>query len=171
MKIDQKKEKLLGSHENGKDGVKKILLEGIFWRILTIEGILLVCSLIYRGLTGYEGMADLFWYAVRIMLLIAIIILFMMVTLRGFLTQKIISPLESIFSTNLRLLNNDPTARQVDLPHDAPKEIKEIVFSRTQMLDTILKLSDRMHQSLNLARDVQQNLLPKGNLRIDGLDK
>ncbi len=158
------------SHKNRKDGVKRILLEGIFWRILAIEVILLVCSLIYRGLTDYEGVADLFWYAMRIIFLISIIILFMMVTLKSFLTKKIIAPLESIFVTNQRLQNNDPTARQVVLPQDAPREIKQIVTSRTQMLDTILKISDRIRQSLNLARDVQQNLLPKGNLKIDGLD-
>ena len=158
------------SHKNRKNGVKRILLEGIFWRILAIEGILLVCSLLYRGLTNYEGATDLFWYAMRIVSLISIIIIFMMLTLKSFLIKKIISPLESIFLTNQRLQNSDPTARQVVLPQDAPREIKEIVSSRTQMLDTILKISDKIRQSLNLARDVQQNLLPKGNLRIDGLD-
>ena len=158
------------SHKNRKNGVKRILLEGIFWRILAIEGILLVCSLLYRGLTNYEGATDLFWYAMRIVSLISIIILFMMLTLKSFLIKKIITPLESIFLTNQRLQNSDPTARQVVLPPDAPREIKEIVSSRTQMLDTILKISDKIRQSLNLARDVQQNLLPKGNLRIDGLD-
>ena len=157
-------------NKNRKDGVKRILLEGIFWRILAIEGILLAWSLIYRGLTDYAGVADLFWYALRIMILIAIIILFMMFTLKGFLIKRIISPLESIFSTNQRLRENDPTARHVDLPHDTPKEIIEIVSSRNQMLDTILKISDRIRESLNLARDVQQNLLPRGDLRIDGLD-
>jgi len=137
---------------------------------LAIEGILLVCSLIYRVLTDYEGAADLFWYAMRIIFLISIIILFMMVTLKSFLSKRIISPLESISLTNQRLQDNDPTARQVVLPHDAPKEIKEIVSSRTQMLNTILKISDRIRQSLNLARDVQQNLLPKSNLKLEGLD-
>jgi len=155
---------------NKKDGVKRILLEGIFWRILAIEGILLVYSLIYRWLTDYEGIADLFWYAMRIILLISIIILFMMVTLKSFLTKRIILPLEFIFATNQRLQNSDPSARQVLLPHNAPKELKDIVSSRAQMLDTILKISDKIRQSLNLARDVQQNLLPKGNLKIDGLD-
>ncbi len=145
-------------------------MEGIFWRILAIEGILLVGSLIYRGLTDYQGAADLFWYAMRIIFLISIIILFMMVTLKSFLTKKIILPIEYIFSTNQRLQNIDPKARHVDLPQDAPREIKEIVSSRTQMLDTILKMTDKIRQSLNLARDVQQNLLPKGNLKIDGLD-
>lgn len=96
MKIDQGKRTPSDFHENGKDSVKKIFLEGVFWRILVIEGILLVWSLIYRGLMGYEGIADLFWYATRIIFLIAIIILFMMVTLRSFLTKKIITPLEDI---------------------------------------------------------------------------
>jgi len=30
------------------EGVRKVLLKGIFWRILIIEGILLVWSLFYR---------------------------------------------------------------------------------------------------------------------------
>ena len=81
------------SHKNRKNGVKRILLEGIFWRILAIEGILLVCSLLYRGLTNYEGATDLFWYAMRIVSLISIIIIFMMLTLKSFLIKKIISPL------------------------------------------------------------------------------
>ena len=170
MKVDQFRDKSIDVKRNRKDGVKRILLEGVFWRILAIEVILLIFSLIYRGMTNFQGIADLFWYAMWILFLTAIIILFMMFTLKDFLTKRIIAPLESIYSTNKRLQDNDPTARHVDLPPDAPKEIKEIVSSRTRMLDTILEISDKMRQSLNLARDVQQNLLPKGNLKTAGLD-
>ena len=134
---------------------------GVFWRILIIEGILLVWSLIYRVLTDNAGIVDLFWYAVRIIFLVAIILLFMMVTLRSFLTRKIISPLEAIASANRRLHNNDPTARQVNLPNGAPKEIKEIVSSRTEMLTTILKVSEERLHLVSFIRDTFGRYLSK----------
>jgi small-conductance mechanosensitive channel len=80
--------------EKNQSNVKKILFQGVFWRILIIEAILLIWSLIYRELAESPGIEEQFWYAMRIVLLIGIIILFMMVTLRSFLTKKIISPLE-----------------------------------------------------------------------------
>ncbi len=144
-----------------REGVRKILLMGVFWRILIIEGILLVWSLIYRVLTDNAGIVDLFWYAVRIIFLVAIILLFMMVTLRSFLTRKIISPLEAIASANRRLHKNDPTARQVTLPNGAPKEIKEIVSSRTEMLTTILKVSEERLHLVSFIRDTFGRYLSK----------
>ncbi len=53
---------------------------GVFWRILFIETVLLVYSLVYRWLAEDAGPADLFWYAVRIMVLVGIIIVFMVVS-------------------------------------------------------------------------------------------
>jgi len=58
---------------------------GVFWRILIIEGILLVGTLIYAALTEDKGTTELVWYAIRIISLVAIIVLFMIVTLRSFL--------------------------------------------------------------------------------------
>lgn len=143
------------SSKSGKDSVKKILLVGVFWRILVIEAILLVCSLLYRALTENPAHADLFWYAMRIIFLIGIIIAFMMVTLRSFLTRKIISPLEAIASSNRRLQirDIDPSARDIDLPKDTPVEIKEIVDTRTQMLTTILKVSEERLRLVDFIRD------------------
>ena len=70
----------------------------------------------------------------------------MMVTLKSFLERRIISPLESIALANQRFQDNDSSIREVDLPEGAPKEIKGIVSSRTQMLNTILKISEeRLH--------------------------
>ena len=136
------------SNPNNKknNSVRAVVLMGVFWRILIIEGILLVGTLIYAALTEDRGSVELFWYAIRIISLVAIIVLFMMVTLRTFLERRIISPLESIASANQRFQNNDSSAREVNLPEGAPKEIKGIVSSRTQMLDTILKISEeRLH--------------------------
>ena len=75
--------------KDSRKGVRQVLLKGIFWRILIIESILLVWSLLYRALTDHHAQpADLFWYAVRITILVAIIILFVMVTFRKFLNKK-----------------------------------------------------------------------------------
>ena len=134
---------------------------GVFWRILIIEGILLIGTLIYAALTEDKGTIELFWYAVRIISLVTIIILFMMITLKDFLTEKIISPLEAIASANRRLNQNDPSAKQVDLQEDAPKEIKGIVSSRSQMLDTIFKLSDERLRLVNIIRDTFGRYLSK----------
>jgi len=132
--------------KNEKNGVREIVLLGVFWRILIIEGILLIGTLIYAALTEDKGSVELFWYAIRIISLVAIIVLFMMITLKSFLERRIISPLETIASANQRFQNDDTSAREVSLPEDVPKEIKGIISSRTQMLDTILKISeDRLH--------------------------
>lgn len=150
-----------GSSKSEKNTVKKTLLVGILWRILVIEGILLVWSLLYRVLIDNPAFADLFWYAMRIIFLIAIIILFMMVTLRTFLTKKIISPLETIASANRRLQENDPNARDIDLPDETPKEIREIVATRAQMLKTILRVSEERLRLVNFIRDTFGRYLSK----------
>ena len=133
-------------NKNEKNSVRAVVLMGVFWRILIIEGILLVGTLIYAALTEDKGSVELFWYAIRIISLVAIIVLFMMVTLKSFLERRIISPLESIAAANQRFQNDDSSANDVKLPEDAPKEINGIVLSRRQMLDTILKISEeRLH--------------------------
>jgi class 3 adenylate cyclase len=133
-------------NKNEKNSVRAVVLMGVFWRILIIEGILLVGTLIYAALTEDKGSVELFWYALRIISLVAIIVLFMMVTLKRFLEKRIISPLESIAEANKRFQNDDSSPNDVNLPEGAPKEIKGIVSSRTQMLNTILKISEeRLH--------------------------
>jgi len=139
--------------EKNRTNVKKILFQGVFWRILAIEAILLIWSLIYRELTESPGIEEQFWYAMYIILLIGIIILFMMVTLRSFFIKKIISPLESIVSANRGLAEHNPSAGEVNLPNDAPQEIKEIVSSRTKMLNTILTVSEERLRLVNFIRE------------------
>ena len=141
--------------------VKKILFQGVFWRILAIEAILLIWSLIYRELTESPGIEEQFWYAMYIILLISIIILFMMVTLRSFFIKKIISPLESIVSANRGLAEHNPSAGEVNLPNDAPQEIKEIVSSRTKMLNTILTVSEERLRLVNFIRETFGRYLSK----------
>jgi class 3 adenylate cyclase len=149
--------------KNEKNSVRKIVLMGVFWRILIIEGILLIGTLIYAALTEDKGTSELFWYAIRILSLVTIIILFMMITLKKFLTRKIISPLEAIASANRRLTEHDPSAKQVevDLGENAPTEIKGIVSSRIQMLDTIFKVSDERLRLVNFIRDTFGRYLSK----------
>ena len=141
--------------------VKKILFQGVFWRILAIEAILLIWSLVYRELTESPGIEEQFWYAMYIILLIGIIILFMMVTLRSFFTKKIISPLESIVSANRGLAEHNPSAGEVHLSKDAPQEIKEIVSSRTKMLNTILTVSEERLRLVNFIRETFGRYLSK----------
>jgi len=136
------------------DGVRKVLLKGIFWRILIIEGILLVWSLLYRILMEPAAQPiELFWYAVRIVVLIAIIIVFIMVTFRLFLTCKVIQPLEAIADSNRKFQDEDATRNGIALPADTPNEIQEIVATRTQMLDTILRVSEERLRLVNFIKD------------------
>lgn len=148
-----------GGHRKG---VRNILLKGIFWRILIIESILLVWSLIYRVLTDHHAQPiDLFWYAVRITLLVAIIILFVMLTFRKFLNKKIILPLEAISASNLRLKESGSTDTDVDIADDAPMEIKEIAATRKEMLSTIFKISEERLRLVNFIRDMFGRYLSK----------
>jgi adenylate cyclase len=127
-------------------GVKRVLLSGVFWRILIIELILMAGSIFTRAWLQHAGGWELFWYAVRIILLVAIIILFMWLTLSVFLKDSIIKPLEKISQANRMLKEDDPAGRRVELTPNAPLEIKEIAATRESMVATILRISDeRLH--------------------------
>ena len=136
-----------------RNSVKHILLRGVFWRILIIEGILLVWSVFYMAITEDPGVEELLWYSLRIILLVGIIILFMMVSLRSFLTRKVIAALEAIALANRKLMDEDTNAREVELPDDAPEEIRQIADSRKQMLDTIFRVSEERLRLMNFIKD------------------
>ena len=126
----------------GAKGVKETLLMGVFWRILVIEGILLAWSLFYRWYWQDGQGWELIWYAARIIALVAIILAFMMFTLRSFLSRKVIEPLESIVYAN-RVLNElgaEPIGFR--MPSDTPAEILNIVETRAEMLSTIYRVSE-----------------------------
>jgi class 3 adenylate cyclase len=148
-------------YKNEKNSVKRVLLEGVFWRILIIEGILLAGSLLYRLIAADAGLGELSWYAMRIIFLVAIIIAFMMITLRSFLTRKVIWPLETIAEANRRLQMDDPKAREIHLASGIPKEIREIVATRGQMLQTILRVSEERLRLVNFIRDTFGRYLSK----------
>jgi class 3 adenylate cyclase len=144
------------------EGVRQVLLKGIFWRILIIESILLVWSLLYRALSDHHAQpADLFWYAVRITILVAIIILFVMVTFRKFLNKKIILPLEAISASNRRLKESDSSENDMEVADDAPVEIREIVATRKEMLATLFKVSEERLRLVNFIRDMFGRYLSK----------
>ncbi|MGD8367527.1 MAG: adenylate/guanylate cyclase domain-containing protein, partial [Desulfobacterales bacterium] len=143
-----------GSSEQPVEGVRKVLLKGIFWRVLIIEGILLVWSLAWRMFTDQQATpADLFWYAVRIVLLIGVVILFIWFTFRQFLTREIIVPLEAVAEANRRFREDEDRSVEFDLPTAAPREIRDIVDTRTKMLQTILKVSDERLRLIKFIRE------------------
>ncbi len=133
-------------------GVKQVLLGGVFWRILIIEAILLLGSVAYRAWFHGAAGEELLWYAVRIMLLVAVIILFMWLTLSVFLKERIIAPLEAIAEANRKLENDDPAGREVELPARVPKEIREIADSRRRMVATITRIADERLRLVNFIK-------------------
>ena len=148
-------------NNNKKNSVRTVVLMGVFWRILIIEGILLVGTLIYAALTEDKGSVELFWYAVRIISLVSIIVLFMMVTLKSFLGKRIISPLETIAAANQRFQDDNASAIGVDLPANTPREIRGIVSSRTRMLNTILDVSEERLRLVKFIRNTFGRYLSK----------
>jgi class 3 adenylate cyclase len=134
-------------------GIREVLLAGVFWRIFAIEMILLAWSVGYKMLSEDASGAQVMWYALRILLLVAVILVFMMVTLRRFFERKIIRPMEAISEAN-RLLDVDhPEADDVPLEPDAAIELRDIVTTRTKMLDAILKVSNQRLQLVNFIRE------------------
>jgi class 3 adenylate cyclase len=133
--------------------VRRTLLMGVFWRILIIELILLIGSLLYEAVWRDSDTLHLFWYALRILGLVGVIILFMMLTLQRFLTKKIIVPLEAIATANERFKESDYNSKDIDLPEEAPREIRGIVSTRKQMLETILKVSEERLQLADFIRE------------------
>ena len=147
---------------NQAEGVRKVLLKGIFWRILMIEGILLVWSLAWRMLTDHHATPiDLFWYALRIVILIGVIILFIWLTFRRFLTRKIITPLEAVSEANRRFREEDNESVAIELSVDTPREIREIVDTRDEMLSTILRVSNERLRLIRFIRETFGRYLSK----------
>lgn len=140
-------------NKNKKNGVRRLLLMGVFWRILFIEAALLVFSLVYKWATEDVGPMDLFWYGVRIIIMVGIIIAFMMITLKKFLNHQIITPLEKIATANKSIQEDITRAGQIELSDNAPDEIKSIVTSRGKMLETILSVSDERLHLVNFIRE------------------
>jgi class 3 adenylate cyclase len=147
--------------EKKRTGVREILVMGVFWRILFIEAVLLVYSLGYRWLAEGAGPMELFWYTIRIMVLVGIIVVFMVVSLKHFLTRKIIDPLEQITVANRQIETDFSKADTIDLPADTPDEIKAIVSTRAAMLERIIRVSDQRLQLVRFIKDTFGRYLSK----------
>ncbi len=161
MKINRQKKINASAPASEQNSVRRILLSGVFWRILLIEAILLVWSLGARYFTEGHNLAMLFWFAVRIIILISIILAFMMITLRRFLDKKIITPLETIALENRRFMEDESQVSTISLTDDTPREIREIASTRSKMLDSILKVSGERLQLANFIRDTFGRYMPK----------
>jgi adenylate cyclase len=137
----------------GERGIREILLAGVFWRILVIEMILLAWSVVYKMVSEDAGGVELVWYAMRIVMLVGVILLFMMVSLRRFLEKKIIRPMEAVAEANRRLDVAHPEVDNVPLDDDAAVEIREVVTTRAKMLEAILNVSNQRLQLVNFIKD------------------
>lgn len=157
QKLNPTKAKL----SRARNSVRNILVTGIFWRILAIEMVLLVWSLAWRAWSTDSTAVELFWYAIRILILITIIIAFVTISLRSFLTRKIILPLEAVARANLNLNTEAPEVNPVPLPDETPDEIVEIVSTRQRMLKAILKVSSERLRLVDFIRDTFGRYLSK----------
>lgn len=137
----------------GRRSLRSILTAGVFWRILAIEMILLVWSLGYRAFTEQSTPVELFWYAIRILALVTVIIAFVTLSLRSYLNRTIIMPLEAVSRANRHLNTDAPEVNTVHLPNETPDEIIEIVETRQRMLEAILKVSAERLRLVNFIRD------------------
>jgi class 3 adenylate cyclase len=142
-------------------GVRHIIIAGVFWRILTIELVLLVFSLTYRAWSEPSSMTDLGWYALRILILVGIILIFVTVSLSRFLDRKIIRPLEAITRANLDLDLEAPVVNPVALAEPPPDEIREIVEARQRIHSAIIKRSEERQRLVNFIRDTFGRYLSK----------
>jgi class 3 adenylate cyclase len=150
----KKKDQLFpNSNVNNTQGVRKIILSGIFRRILIIDIIIVVCSISYLILIANLSTSDLFRYSLIMVFFFGIVLFFAMATLKRFLDKNIISPLEYVASDNRRLINNDPDKRNKTLSDNAPQEIKNIVLSCSKMLGTTEKVSEARLQMVNFIRE------------------
>lgn len=150
MKIQTSRRQPEKSHDKS---IREILIAGIFWRILIIEIILLIGSVLYRMVSEDVGGMALLWYTLRIIALVIIILLFMMITLRHFLEKKIIRPMEAVAEANRRLDVRHPQVNLVPLEADAALEFRELVSTRKRMLEAILDVSNQRLQLVNFIKE------------------
>ncbi len=86
--------------------------------------------------------------------------------LNKLLNRSIIEPLENILSVVTKIKEGDLRTKVKVVSND---EIGVLGDATNEMIQGLIE-RERIQLSLNLAKEVQQNLLPKTNLKIDGLD-
>ena len=170
---------LLNEVRREKDSLRSVLLEGIFWRLIIIEAVILIWSLAYFWFTEEEPTArQLFQYGLQQGILVTLVLAFIVISLGNFMAKKIIAPLEGIAKANLQLKDKEQTAMQIPIPRETPKEIRDIVASRTYMLRSIFKVSDERLKMVQFLRDtfgryysdkiLDEILDPKDSLKLGG---
>jgi serine phosphatase RsbU (regulator of sigma subunit) len=86
--------------------------------------------------------------------------------LNKLLDRSIIGPIENILSVVTKIKEGQLQTRVKVVSND---EIGVLGDATNEMIQGLIE-RERIQQSLNLAKEVQQNLLPKANLKIDGFD-
>jgi sigma-B regulation protein RsbU (phosphoserine phosphatase) len=86
--------------------------------------------------------------------------------LNKLLNRSIVGPVENILSVVARIKGGDYRARVRVVSND---EIGVLGDAINEMAEGLVE-RERMQQSLHLAKEVQQNLLPRHNLRVKGFD-
>ena len=115
----------------------------------------------------FEMIREEYWrFNKRVVLGFALAAVVMVLGTIFFLRRRIISPVVSVAEASAKVASGDMETLPVPRGRD---EISNLIQSFNQMVEG-LKQRDQMRHALNLAREVQQNLLPKNDPIIEGLD-
>lgn len=108
-----------------------------------------------------------YWrYSSRVLLGFAVAAVILILGTLFSLRRRIITPVLSVAEASARVAAGDLDTRLVSRGRD---EIGKLIHSFNQMVEG-LKHRDQMRQSLEIAMEVQQNLLPKDDPDFKGLD-
>ncbi len=86
--------------------------------------------------------------------------------LNKLIDRSIVGPLENILSVVTKIKEGNLQTRVKVVSND---EIGVLGDATNEMIQGLIE-REKMRQSLNLAKEVQQNLLPKNNLKVNGFD-
>lgn len=86
--------------------------------------------------------------------------------LNKLIDRSIVGPLENMLSVVTKIKEGNLQTRVEVVSND---EIGVLGDAANEMIQGLLE-REKLQQSLNLAREVQQNLLPKSNLKVNGFD-
>ncbi len=86
--------------------------------------------------------------------------------LNKLLNRSIVEPIENILSVVSKIKEGNLQTRVEVVSND---EIGVLGDTTNEMIRGLIE-REKMQQSLNLAKEVQQNLLPKSNLKVNGFD-
>lgn len=170
--------KLIREIRREKHSIRSVLLEGVFWRLLIIQAIIIGWSMIDLWFSEEPTLGEVLRHGLRLGILSTLALAFIVITLGSFLSKRIIAPMEKIAEANRQLKDKEQTAMQVPISKEAPKEIRDIVASRTHMLRSIFKVSDERLKMVQFLRDtfgryysdkiLDEILDPKETLKLGG---